>query len=113
MAGSQGKDKGCRLAQPPRTVSDTQGLWQAAPFDIMQTAVVLLFLFFILIFKRILFILERGREGEKHQCAVASHAPLLGVLACNPGTCLDWESNWRPSGLQAGTQSSELQQPGV
>ena len=28
---------------------------------------------------------EGGREGEKHQCAVASHAPPTGGLACNPG----------------------------
>ena len=43
--------------------------------------------------------LERGRkgerEGEKHQCVVASHVPLVGDLACNPGMCPDWESNWR------------------
>ena len=42
--------------------------------------------------------LERGRkgerEGEKHQCVVASHVPLVGDLACNPGTCPGWESNW-------------------
>ena len=32
---------------------------------------------------------ERGREGEregeKHQCVVASHVPPTGDLACNPG----------------------------
>ena len=42
--------------------------------------------------------LERGgregeREGEKHQCVVASHVPPTGDLACNPGMCPDWESN--------------------
>ena len=31
---------------------------------------------------------ERGREGEKHQCVVASHTPPTGDLACNPGMCL-------------------------
>ena len=35
--------------------------------------------------------LERGREGEregeKHHCVVASHAPPTGDLACNPGMC--------------------------
>ena len=31
---------------------------------------------------------EEGREGEKHQCVVASHTPPTGDLACNPGMCL-------------------------
>ena len=37
---------------------------------------------------------EGEREGEKHQCVVASHTPPTGDLACNPGRCPDWESNW-------------------
>ena len=52
-------------------------------------------------------------EGEKHQCVVASHVSPTGDLACNPGTCPDWESNWQPFGSQSGTQSTELHQPGV
>ena len=36
--------------------------------------------------------LERGREGqregEKHQCVIASHRTLIGDLAHNPGMCL-------------------------
>ena len=48
---------------------------------------------------------ERGRDGEKHQCVVASYAPHTRDLAHNPGKCSDWESNQRPFGLQAGTQS--------
>ena len=36
---------------------------------------------------------ERGREGEregeKHQCVVASHVAPTGDLACNPGMCPD------------------------
>ena len=40
-----------------------------------------------------LFILERGREGEregeKHQYAVASHTVPTGDLACNPSMCPD------------------------
>ena len=32
---------------------------------------------------------EEEREGEKHPCVVASHAPPTGDLACNPGTCPD------------------------
>ena len=59
---------------------------------------------------------ERGRggerEGEKHQCAVASHTPLTGDLVRNPGMCPDWESNRRPFGSQASTQSTEPHQPG-
>ena len=39
--------------------------------------------------------LERGeggeREGEKHQCVIASCAPPTGDLAHNPGLCPDWE----------------------
>ena len=35
--------------------------------------------------------LERGREGEregeKHQCVVASHVPPTEVMAHNPGMC--------------------------
>ena len=40
---------------------------------------------------------ERGREGEtegeKYQCAVASHVHPTGDLALNPGMCPDWELN--------------------
>ena len=43
---------------------------------------------------------------------VASHTPPAGDLACNPGMCPDWESNQQSFGLQAGTQSTELYQPG-
>ena len=59
---------------------------------------------------------ERGREGEgegeKHQCVVASHMPPPGDLACNPGLCTGWESNWWPFGSQGYAQSTELHQPG-
>ena len=53
----------------------------------------LLFFCFFVCFK-ILFMylfLERGegREGEKHQCVVASHAPPTGDLAPNTGMCPD------------------------
>ena len=60
---------------------------------------------------------ERGREGEregeKHQCVVASCAPCTGDLACTPGMCPDWESNLRPFSLQASAQSIEPHQPGL
>ena len=43
---------------------------------------------------------------------VASHAAPAEDLACNPGMCPDWESNQRPFGSQASTQSTEPHQPG-
>ena len=55
---------------------------------------------------------EGEREGEEHQCVVASHVPPTGDLACNPGMCPDWELNQRPFGLQARAQSTEPHQPG-
>ena len=60
--------------------------------------------------------LNRGegkeKEGEKHQCVVASHAPPIGDLAGNPGMCPDWESNLQLFDSQACTQSTEPHQPG-
>ena len=55
---------------------------------------------------------EGKREGEKHQCLVASVCPTLGNLALNPGMCPDWELNRWTFGSQAGTQSTEPHQPG-
>ena len=60
---------------------------------------------------------ERGRdgerEGEKHQCVVASCVPHAGDLAQNPDMCPDQESNLRPFGSQSRTQSTEPHQPGL
>ena len=36
-----------------------------------------------------------------------------GDLACNPGLCPNWESNWLPWSSQAGTESTESHQPGL
>ena len=48
--------------------------------------------FYLFIFR------ERGREGEregeKHQCVVASHVVPTGDLAHTPVMCPDWESDW-------------------
>ena len=55
---------------------------------------------------------EGEREGEKHQCGVASCAPPTGDLAHNSGMCPDWESKSRPFCSQVGTQSTEPHQPG-
>ena len=76
------------------------------------------YLFFIFFLRFYLFIFrERGREGEregeKHQCVVASQAPPTGDLTCNPGMCPDWELKRRPFGSQAYAQSTELNQPGT
>ena len=55
---------------------------------------------------------EEEREGEKLNVQgihllVASHPPLTGDWACDPGMCPEWESNWHPLGSQAGTRSTE------
>ena len=55
---------------------------------------------------------EREREGEKHQCVVASCMPPTGDPAFNPGMCPKWESNRRPFVSQSGPQSTEPHQPG-
>ena len=34
---------------------------------------------------------EGEREGEKHQCVVASHMPPTRDPAHNPGMCPDWD----------------------
>ena len=67
--------------------------------------------------KRILFTYfqregKGGREGGKHQCVVASHAPPPEDLDCNPGMCPNWESNQRPFGSEAVTQCTEPHQLG-
>ena len=68
-------------------------------------------------FKILLFLeKERGegreKEGVKHPCVVAPCAPLLGGSGPPPRHVPDWESNWRPFGLQADSQSTEPHQPG-
>ena len=50
---------------------------------------------------------EKEREGQKHQCVAASHVPLLGTWLETQACALDWESNQRTFGSQAGTQSTE------
>ena len=60
--------------------------------------------FYLFIFR------ERGREGEKegekHQCVVASNVAPTEDLAHNPGMFPDWELNWPPFGLQVCAQST-------
>ena len=54
----------------------------------------------------------KEKEGEKHQCVVASRVPPIGDLARNPGMRPDWESNQRFFDSQAHIQSTELYQSG-
>ena len=66
-----------------------------------------------LFFKDFIYLfLERGKEGEKHQCVVTSQTPSYGDLACNPGICPDLESNQQLFVSQAGIQSTEPHHPG-
>ena len=44
---------------------------------------------------------------------VASREPPTGDLACNPGTCPDWDLNQQPFGSQVSAQSTEPHQPGL
>ena len=87
-----------------------QKLTEGLLVSLFMTQVRLFFFF------KILFLLDRGegreKEGEKHQCVVASPTPPTGALACNPGTCPDWESNQRAFGSQVGAQSTGPHQPG-
>ena len=71
-----------------------------------------------LVYLKILFIFSerrRGgeREGEKHQCVVASCVSPTGDLVHNPDMCPEWELNQQPFGSQAGTQSTEPHQPAL
>ena len=88
--------------------------------DMMELNLYVLFLkkdFIYLCIERFLFIYfqrerEGERDGEKHQCVVASHVPPTGDLAQNPGMCPDQESDQLPFASQSGTQSTEPHQPG-
>ena len=66
--------------------------------------------FYLFIFR------QRGwqgeREGETHQCVVASSVPSTWDLTHNPGMCPDWESNQHPFVSQAGIQYTEPHQQG-
>ena len=46
----------------------------------------------------------RDREGEEHQCMVASHALPTAGLFHNPGMCSEWELNQQTFGSQAGSE---------
>ena len=73
------------------------------------------FVFLSFFFKKdfIYLFLERREGRERNISVVTSLATPPGDLACNLGTCPDWERNTRPFGLQAGTQSAEPHQPGL
>ena len=73
--------------------------------------------FLFLFCKKILFILERGKEGErkgeKQECVVASHTPPAGHLARNPGMCPRLGIEPVLFDSQAGTQYNEPNQLGL
>ena len=58
---------------------------------------------------------EEGRE-KKRERNINVWLPLMrppaGDLAHNPGTCPDWESNWRPFTLWDDAQPTEPSQAG-
>ena len=60
--------------------------------------------------------LKRGKGNEKErEKNINVWLPLVlptGDQARNPSMCPEWESNQRPFGLQAHTQSTEPQQRG-
>ena len=60
--------------------------------------------------------LERGKGGRKRRretsmCGCPSCDPYWD-LACNPGTCPDWELNRQAFASQSSAQSTEPHQPG-
>ena len=62
--------------------------------------------------------LEKGEGRKKKRGRDTSMCGCLCVLSArnlarNPGMCPDWEWNRQPFGSQAGTQSTELRQPGL
>ena len=63
------------------------------------------------------FFWERERKGEERERNInvwlPLACPLLGTWPAAQACALDWESNWQPFGSQAGTQSTELHQPGI
>ena len=66
-------------------------------------------IFYLLIFR------EKGREGERERNInvwLPLTCPSTGDLACNPGMCPDWESNWQLFDSQSSAQSTESHQPG-
>ena len=53
------------------------------------------------------------REGEIHQCVVASFVHPSGDSSATQACALDWESKQQRFGSQISTQSTEPHQPGL
>ena len=85
--------------------------WKVRSGVVSISAISFFLRFYLFIFR------QRGREGEregeKHQCVVASHMPPTGDLASNPDMCPDWELNWQPFSSRTGAQSTEPHHPGL
>ncbi|KAF6088458.1 hypothetical protein HJG60_008283 [Phyllostomus discolor] len=69
-------------------------------FIVILFGFLILTIVIVLSFKKIyLFIFREGREGDR-EGEKKINVQLLGVMACNPGMCPDWESNKRHFGSQ-------------
>ena len=89
--------------------------------SMFNTNLALLLFHFFTAFKKkdfIYLLLARGREKKREkQSAKCEREMDQSIASCwrsgpQPRHCCDWESNQRPLGLQAGTQSTEPHQPG-
>ena len=61
------------------------------PFYLWFSGYLCLHCGFLSLFLKILFIFREGKaggEGEKHQCVIASHAPLLGTQCATQACAL-------------------------
>ena len=70
----------------------TRACSPCGPSILSEAHVPLVVAFKLFLLLRLLFIFRPRRragerEGEKHQCVVASRAPPTGDLACRPGMC--------------------------
>ena len=71
------------------------------------------FRIYILFFKDFIYLFLEGGEGKEKERErnievwLPLTCPPPADLACNPGTCPEWESNQQPFASQFGAQSTE------
>ena len=100
----------CKYCYPSFFVSLFPFSWNVFFLPPLFFSLCLSLLFFKILF--IYFQRQGGRkEGEKHQCMIASCVPPTGDLARNPGMCPDWESNQQLFGSKARDQYTEPHEP--